>query len=164
MRPISFHKKPVKFLVLDVDGVLTDGGMYLLSSQHAKKFNVKDGLGIKLAHQAGILVGIISASKNNTIITTRAKMLNIPQKYVSVGNSDKLSVLEDWLNKLDISLEEVAYIGDDITDIPVLEKVGVAVCPNDAVKKVKAVSEIIVLEKNGGEGCVREFIDEYLLD
>jgi len=163
MKPISFHKKPIKMLVLDVDGVLTDGGMYVMSSSQAKKFNVKDGLGITMAQEAGIIVGIISASKNHTIITTRANMLKIPMKYVSVGRKDKLSVLSGWITKLGFGFDEVAYIGDDLTDIPVLKMVGHPACPADAVIKVKAVPEIQILDRKGGDACVREFIDEHLL-
>ncbi|MEK6615745.1 MAG: HAD-IIIA family hydrolase [Bacteroidota bacterium] len=154
-------KSQIKFLALDVDGVMTDGGIYITEKGEIfKKFNTKDGLGIRQAVKSGIEVGFISAGKNKKLLNTRAKMLYV--KYVYTGDDEKLSVLAKWCSKLKIDLSEVAYIGDDINDLKIISAVGFSACPVDAVEKVK---EIVthVLEKKGGEGCVREFIDKYLL-
>jgi len=161
MKGLSFSKKPVKFLSLDVDGVQTDGSLfYIGSTSQAKKFNVKDGMGIKLAMRAGIHVGFISGSDNLSIITKRANVLGV--KLVAVNQSDKLPALKKWIKKLNISLEEVAHIGDDVNDLSILEAVGTAICPADAADKVKSICDI-VLEKGGGQGCVREYVDKYLI-
>ncbi len=157
------NPKDIKFLVLDVDGTLTDGGIYLLDNgAEAKKFNAKDGLGIKqLQRLKKVRVGMISGSVNNKIIGERAKMLRVEHWYA--GNRDKLQVLNDWLGKMKLNSEQVAYIGDDLNDMSIMLSVGLKVCPADAVKSIKEKCDI-VLKTNGGEGCVREFIDEYLLD
>lgn len=151
---------PFKLLILDVDGVLTDGGMYYLEDgSEFKKFNTKDGLAIRrVIKQYEINVGIISNGSKETLIKSRAETLFINRVYV--GHEDKLSVLQSWCSELNISLEEVAYIGDDVNDLQCMSKVGFAACPADAVEKIKAVAHI-QLKKNGGEACVREFIEMY---
>ena len=154
-------KRQTKFLALDIDGVLTDGGMYYTESgDEFKKFNTKDGMGIKLAIAKGITVGFLSSGKNKNLINNRAKLLGV--NYVYVGFDEKLTVLNQWCAKLKINLEEVAYIGDDINDLTIISAVGFSACPADAVEKVKKIVNV-VLKKNGGDGCVREFIENYLL-
>jgi 3-deoxy-D-manno-octulosonate 8-phosphate phosphatase (KDO 8-P phosphatase) len=151
----------IKLLVLDVDGTLTDGGVYIDSNGvQTKKFNIRDGMGITLLHEKGILVGIISHSRSKTILDERARMLGIERVYS--GKEPKLEVLTKWLEELNLKFEEVAYIGDDVNDIEVLEKVGFSASPHDAhFSLVKIVD--VVLQRNGGQGCVREFIDRFLL-
>lgn len=152
--------KKIKFLSLDVDGVMTDGGVYITEKGDiAKKFNVKDGVGIRSAIKKGIHVAFISAGKSKKLHNARAKMLGI--KFVYSGDKEKLDVVSRWCKKLKISLEEVAHIADDTNDLKLLSAVGFSACPNDAVDEVKKVSKII-LEKKGGDGCVREFIDKFL--
>lgn len=153
--------KDIRFLVLDVDGTLTDTGIYLLDDgREAKKFNARDGLGIKyIQKELGIPVGMISGSFNQNIIKKRAEMLKV--KYWYAGGSDKLEILNKWLQDLGIDLSQVAYIGDDINDISIMDAVGLSVCPADAVKVIREKVDI-VLKLNGGEGCVREFVDEFL--
>ena len=90
----------------------------------------------------------------------RAKVLKV--NHVYVGYTPKLEILNQWLKNLNLKAEEVAYIGDDLKDIPVMEAVGLSACPADAVKKVIAIADV-VLSKNGGHGCVREFVEEVLL-
>jgi YrbI family 3-deoxy-D-manno-octulosonate 8-phosphate phosphatase len=154
-------KNKIKFLALDIDGVLTDGGMYYTEAgDEFKKFNTKDGMGIKLVKQAGIEVCFISSGKNSTIIKNRAKLLGV--KYVYVGLDEKLDVLNKWCKELKISLAQVAYIGDDVNDLQIISAVGLSACPADAVDKIKAIAKI-KLKRNGGDACVREFIDKYLL-
>lgn len=151
----------IKLLVLDVDGVMTDGGMYYTEKgDEFKRFNSKDGIGIRKALAAGIKLGIISNSINDNIINQRAQRLGI--EYVYVGSESKLPKLKEWCDKLQIGLENVAYAGDDLPDLEIMKVVGLSACPADAVDEVKAIAKI-QLDKKGGEGCVREFIDKHLL-
>jgi 3-deoxy-D-manno-octulosonate 8-phosphate phosphatase (KDO 8-P phosphatase) len=151
---------PFKLLILDVDGVLTDGGMYYLEDgSEFKKFNTKDGLAIRrIIKEYRLPVGIISNGSKDKLIESRAQTLYIERVYV--GHDDKLSILEEWCKELQIDLSEVAYIGDDVNDLACMSKVGYAVCPADAVDKIKEVAHII-LKRNGGQACVREFIEMY---
>ncbi len=153
--------KAIKMVILDVDGTMTDGGVYITEEgKQFKKFNARDGMGIKLLKKAGIEVGIISHSKSTGMVTTRAAMLDI--EYCYVGAEDKMKVLQQWSEKLRIALENIAYVGDDVNDIEVMQLVGLSACPADSVAAVKKIANIH-LTKNGGGGCVREFVDDYLL-
>ena len=155
------YQNQIKLLVLDVDGTMTDGGIYITESgEHFKKFNAKDGMGIKLAERAGITVGIISHSYVANMITSRANTLGL--KYFYVGQESKLDILKKWMEELQLEAKEVAFIGDDLNDLEIMQYVGIAACPADAVKKIQQISDC-VLTRKGGEGAVREFIDEYLL-
>ncbi len=151
----------IKLVVLDVDGVMTDGGLYYSSEgAETKKFQVKDGMAIKQAINAGVQIGIISAASRSEVVKIRAKILGIQKVYV--GETPKLEVLESWLYELGIGFENVAYIGDDINDVGILEKVGLSAAPFDAVPAARAAAKI-VLRNKGGFGCVREFLDNYIL-
>ena len=153
--------KDIKFLILDVDGTLTDGGIYLSDEGvQFKKFNAKDGMGIRKAISNGIEVGIISHSYSSKMIDDRANMLGL--KYVYVGGKPKLQVVNEWLSELGLSRNEVAYMGDDINDLDVMKLVGCTACPADSSEEVLEISQK-VMKKNGGAGAVREFIDEHLL-
>lgn len=155
-------KKEIRFLVLDVDGTMTNAGIYIMEDgRQFKKFNARDGMGIKLAIQSGTQVGIISHSMVSEMVTSRANALGM--KYYYVGQKPKEEVLESWLEDLQLSYEEIAFIGDDINDFEIMQKVGFAACPADAVDQIKAIADV-VLTKNGGEGAVREFIDRFVLD
>ncbi|HEC1750212.1 TPA: HAD-IIIA family hydrolase [Campylobacter lari] len=157
-----FSKKNIKLLILDVDGVMTDGGMYYSSTNSQyKKFNTKDGLAIrKIKEDTNINIAFLSSGENLEIIQDRAKTLNVQMVYV--GNSKKELILEKWIKELGITFEEVAYIGDDINDFNAMKLCGLKVCPQDAVDEIKNISDII-LQNNGGQGCVREFIDKFLI-
>jgi len=147
----------IKFLVLDVDGTLTDGGVYISESgEEMKKFNAKDGMGIVQLIKSGVEVGFISGAVSSKIIKQRASMLKV--KYFYSGGVDKVEILSQWLDELDLSFNEVAYIGDDINDIKIMTKVGLSAVPADALGELKNIANI-VLEKRGGNACVREFID-----
>jgi len=152
----------IKFLVLDVDGTLTDGGIYISEKgDEMKKFNTKDGMGIKNLMKSGVEVGFISASISKQIVYNRAKMLGV--KYCYAGNDDKVAILSQWLQELNVSFEEVAFIGDDVNDVRIMQEVGLSACPSDALGEVRAAANII-LEKKGGQGCVREFIDRVFVN
>jgi len=150
----------IKLLILDVDGVMTDGGMYFMESgDHIKKFNTKDGMGIMHLVKRGFQVGIISAGFRGEAIQARAEMLGIQRCYV--GREPKIGILQKWCEESGISMDEVAMIGDDINDLEIMRSIGFKTCPADAVEVVKKEVDLI-LSKRGGEGCVREFIDNYL--
>ena len=148
-------------LILDVDGTLTDGGVYINEQGvQSRKFSIRDGMGITLLQEAGIPVGLISHSNISTILQERAKMLGV--QYVYAGKEPKLHVLHRWMNELSLSEAEIAYMGDDVNDLEIMSKVGLTGCPADAHHLVVR-SVDIVLRNNGGNGCVREFIERYLL-
>lgn len=153
---------PIKLLILDVDGVMTDGGMYFTENEDQfKKFNTKDGMGIlELTKNKIVEVGIISSAFKGNVVRNRAEMLGIKRCYV--GRDPKMDVLQSWLDELGISMEEVAIIGDDVNDLPIMMKAGFSACPSDAVQVVKQHVNLILSTK-GGQGCIREFIDNYLL-
>jgi 3-deoxy-D-manno-octulosonate 8-phosphate phosphatase (KDO 8-P phosphatase) len=151
----------IKMLVLDVDGTLTDGGIYIdANGVHSKKFNIRDGMGIRQLQEMKVHVAFLTHSHMQMILDERAKMLDV--RYVYSGKEPKLHVLQGWMEELSLSAEEIAYIGDDINDLEIMNQVGLSACPADAHFRV--VREVdIVLQRKGGEGCVREFIDRYLL-
>lgn len=153
--------KAIKMLILDVDGVLTDGGMYFSENgDQMKRYHTQDGLAlIELSKANTIALGIISSGFTSHMVQDRAKMLGIDKVYV--GREPKLEILQKWCAELGIAHHEVAMIGDDINDLEVMQAVGLAVCPASAVSKIKSISDII-LNKKGGDACVREFIDNYL--
>jgi 3-deoxy-D-manno-octulosonate 8-phosphate phosphatase (KDO 8-P phosphatase) len=143
----------VKLLALDVDGVLTDGGLYYTETgEELKKFNVKDGMGIKLLMRSGIEVAIISANSSSATIH-RAKKLGIKNCFIGIEN--KLDVLNDLCDRLGISLKQVAYMGDDLTDIPILKSIGCPMTVADAIPENKAHA-IYITKLLGGQGAVRE--------
>jgi 3-deoxy-D-manno-octulosonate 8-phosphate phosphatase (KDO 8-P phosphatase) len=146
----------VKLLTLDVDGVLTDGGLYYTESgEELKKFNVKDGMGLKLLMQAGIEIAIITTSSSSSVLH-RAKKLGI--SHVFLGIEEKLPTLEFLCEKLNITFEQVAYVGDDINDIPILEKVACPFTVADAMNQNKNMA-IYITKSIGGNGAVREICD-----
>ena len=151
----------IRMLVLDVDGVMTDGGMYYSEEgDQFKKFDTKDGMGIKLAMSRGIRVAFLSSGSNSNLILSRALTLGV--SLVHVGFEQKFGILSGWCKEFGIGLDEVAFIGDDVNDLECITKVGFGACPADAVDEIKRVVAV-VLARNGGEGCVREFVDRFLL-
>lgn len=150
----------IKLVVLDVDGVFTDGGLFYSSAgEEIKKFNVKDGMAITQAIKKGVQFGIISAASRSEVVEIRAKILGI--QHVYVGKKPKLEVLESWLYQMGFGFENVAYIGDDVNDLDILRKVGIGACPADAVPAVRKTASV-VLHHKGGQGCIREFIEGYV--
>ncbi len=155
-------KRNIKLFLSDVDGVLTDCGMYYSEKgDELKKFNTHDGMAFKLLREAGIKTGIIT-SENTKIVERRAKKLNVDYLYQGRAGKDKLSVAKEICSKEGIGFADVAYIGDDINCFELLKTVGMKACPIDANKKVKAISSINIMSKKGGEGCVREFVEMIL--
>ncbi len=155
---IDKKAKDVKFLFLDVDGVLTDGGIVLSGEDEFKTFNVKDGTAIKWAQRNGVEVGIITG-RTSAVVKRRAEELNIEKIYQ--GAVDKAQIFEKALEELDIHKKNIGYIGDDLLDIPVLKRVGFPCCVSDAAPEVKKEA-LFATEVPGGRGAVREVIKRIL--
>jgi N-acylneuraminate cytidylyltransferase len=152
-------KHKIKLFLTDVDGVLTDAGMYYAENgDELKKFNTHDGMGFDLLRKTGIKTGFIT-SETTGIVERRAKKLKIDYLYQGKREGGKLAAAKEICLKENISLDEVAYIGDDVNCLDLLKSVGIAACPADAVDKIKQIPGIVKMTKNGGEGVVREFIE-----
>jgi YrbI family 3-deoxy-D-manno-octulosonate 8-phosphate phosphatase len=153
----------IKVFLTDVDGVLTDAGMYYTASgDEFKKFNTHDGMGMVMLQKSGVKTGMLT-TEDTPIVKRRAEKLKVDYLYQGVGFGGKLAAAKEICSKEGITLAEVAYIGDDINCIELLQSVGLAACPSNATTKVKAIPGIIHLTKSGGDGAVREFIDTYIL-
>ena len=151
----------IKLLITDCDGVLTDGGVYYgVEGEHLKKFNIRDGMGVeRLRKFAGIETAIVTGEGSPSVIK-RAEKLHITELHLLA--KDKPAVLREMLTHLELTAEEVAYIGDDYNDLEVMKLVGLTASPADALPAVKAVADY-VCESKAGEGCFREFA-ELLID
>lgn len=148
--------KRIRLVATDVDGVLTDGGLYYSDSgEQIKKFNVWDGLGLVLLKRAGLVTAIITMDQT-PLVNVRAAKLGISE--IHQGVKDKLAVLKGLSLKYGIPLEEIAYVGDDITDLPALGAVGFSAAPANAREPVRKKVRYVCKAK-GGEGAVREVAD-----
>jgi YrbI family 3-deoxy-D-manno-octulosonate 8-phosphate phosphatase len=148
-----------KLVITDIDGVWTDGGMfYDQNGNELKKFNTSDSAGVLFCNLMNIPIAIITG-EDTQIVARRAKKLKIELLYQ--GISDKLTVAKSLCEKLDISLKEVAFIGDDIGDIELLKAVGYSCCPNDSPDYIKRITHVIT-SKSGGDGAFREFVERIL--
>lgn len=146
----------IRLLVMDVDGVMTDGKItYTSDGQELKSFNIKDGLGIKRAQASGIETAIITGRKS-PMVEQRARELGIA--HLVQGREDKLAALSDLVDQMNLSLDQVAYIGDDLPDLTAIESVKLGACPADAATEVKSKANWIST-RSGGDGCVRELCD-----
>ena len=153
---LSRALKGVRLFATDVDGVLTDGGMYYSESgDELKKFNTRDGMGIKLLQRAGLITALITMEETK-LVMRRAEKLAIPE--VHQGAREKLAVLRALAARHGLTLEEMAYIGDDVNDLEALKAVGFSAAPADAMPSVLKVVNY-VCRKSGGEGAVREVVD-----
>ncbi len=145
--------EPVKLLLLDVDGVLTDGTItYTHEGTELKSFNTQDGLGIRLLQEIGVEVGLITARRSEAV-TRRAQDLGLKHVYQKAGQ--KLEVFEKLLAELDLTPEEVAYMGDDWLDLPLLTRVGFSSTVANGVPEVQKVVDFVT-KRSGGKGAVRE--------
>lgn len=151
---MSLHD--IRMLLMDVDGVLTDGQLLFdADGRELKAFSAYDGLGLSLARRVGLLCGIITA-RNSTVVAHRAAELQLEE--IHQGASDKLAVFESVCEKRDLSLAQVAFIGDDWTDLPALKRAGFAACPANAAPEVRAQAHYVARTR-GGQGAVREVIE-----
>ena len=150
-----------KLIITDIDGVWTDGGMYYdQTGNEFKKFNTSDSAGVLFARNLNIPVAIITG-ENTQIVKRRAEKLKI--KHLFLGIRDKVKVATELCEKLNISLNEVAFIGDDINDMELLGKVKFSASPSDAPHYVKKNNSHALLKK-GGEGVFREFVENLILE
>jgi len=157
--PRVANLRRIRLFATDVDGVLTDGGMYYSDSgQQMKRFNVWDGMGLALMRQAGLILGIITTEKTK-LVALRAKKLQITEVHQGVW--DKLEVLKELGKRYGVTLEEMAFIGDDINDFEALQAVGFSASPADGRLEIRK-SVHYVCKAKGGEGAVRELADMIL--
>lgn len=148
-----------KLILTDIDGVWTDGGMYYdQTGNEWKKFNTYDSAGVLFAHSLQIPVGIVTG-ENTQIVKRRAEKLKVD--YLFMGVKNKVKVITDFLNKIDMDFTDVAYIGDDLNDIGMLQMCGISAVPSSAPEYIKRYAGI-VLTKKGGEGVFREFVERIL--
>ena len=156
MTDLKERAKKIKLMVFDVDGVMTDGSItFDENGVEYKTFNAKDGQGLVRMVESGFVTAIITA-RNNGTVEHRAKSLHITELHQ--GKKFKLPVLEELKEKYNLSYDEISYMGDDLPDICILEKVGLACCPADAVDEVKERCNFIS-KKDGGRGAIRELCD-----
>jgi YrbI family 3-deoxy-D-manno-octulosonate 8-phosphate phosphatase len=154
--PLPDLCRSIELILSDVDGVLTDGGIwYDNQGVELKGFHIRDGLGIKLWQRAGFRFGLLT-SRSSHIVKLRAQELGI--EIVRQGFEDKLPVARDILRELDLAPEQVCYVGDDLTDLPVIRHVGLGVAVADAAAEVRAAASHVT-ESPGGRGAIRELVE-----
>lgn len=156
------HIDDIRLFLTDVDGTLTDGGMYYGSDgTEFKKFNTRDGMGLQMLQRAGVKVGIVT-SENTPININRARKLGLDYLKQSARDGGKLAAVREICDELGITMQQVAYVGDDVNCYDLLAAVGWPACPADACDKVRGIPGIHILERRGGDACVREWIDMIL--
>ena len=149
-------KNQIKLILTDIDGVWTDGGMYYdQTGNELKKFHTYDSAGVLLCHQHNIPVGIITG-EDTEIVKRRAEKLKVD--YLFQGVKSKLETVQNLITKLNIVLEEVAYIGDDLNDVELLKVIGISGCPANSFPSIKKIVHHVT-ERKGGEGAFREFVE-----
>ena len=153
---LKYKASKIKALIMDVDGVMTDGSLTIDDNGvEYKTFNTKDGQGIVMLNKSGCLTAIISA-RMSKVVQLRAEMLGITKVYLNSKN--KLQTLKDFMKEYNLEYSDIAYIGDDLPDICILKEAGLSACPADAVEEVRQCVDMIC-EKAGGRGAVRELCD-----
>ncbi len=156
LRALSAKLRRIRMLLLDVDGVLTDGGLYYSADGiELKRFHAHDGYGVVRAHRHGLKVGLISG-RTTPIVDARAAVLKIED--VIQGTEDKVSALRTLQGKYGFEDEEFAFVGDELFDMPLLQTVGFSAAPRNARKEVKEIVDYVT-NVDGGDGAVREVID-----
>jgi 3-deoxy-D-manno-octulosonate 8-phosphate phosphatase (KDO 8-P phosphatase) len=152
--------RKIKLILMDVDGTLTDGGVCLISMPEGgvaemKVFNSQDGLGLKLAHVMGIKTGFVTGRKS-AAVSQRAEELKVD--YVYLGQATKMAAFEECMKKAGVTEEEVAFMGDDLPDMPPAQRSGLAVAVADAAEELKAISHYVT-KAGGGRGSARELVE-----
>lgn len=148
----------IKAFAFDVDGVMTDGGVYVEpNGDFIRKFDAKDGFAVRMASMNGYVLGVITGGASQTI-KTRVKASGVPEKNVYLSSRDKVVDFLDFCRSNGLQPEEVCYVGDDIPDIPVLTMCGLPACPSDAVLDVKRCCAFVA-EHNGGDRAIREIVE-----
>jgi len=157
-RKILFQKsEKIKMLITDIDGVMTDTGVYYSSiGEELKRFSIRDGMGVeRLRTLVSVKTGIITG-ENSLIVSRRAEKLGIEELHLGIKN--KADILKQICKKRNLSPEEIAYIGDDTNDIDIIKLVGMSAAPNDAMPEVKAIVDFVT-ENRGGNGAFRDFCE-----
>ena len=156
MEEIRDRIQRIKMLMMDVDGVMTDGGLLLgTGGMELKRFHVQDGMAITLARASGLRIGILTG-RISEAVRKRAEELRIDE--VQQGFFHKEEGYERILGKYGLKDEEVAYIGDDVLDVPILKRVGLSICVANGTEEARSVAHYIT-ERNGGDGAVREVVE-----
>jgi 3-deoxy-D-manno-octulosonate 8-phosphate phosphatase (KDO 8-P phosphatase) len=146
----------VRLVLLDVDGVLTDGGIHMSpDGDMGRTFHTRDGLGVRLGQRGGLRFGVISGRRSEAV-TRRLEELDFVE--VHQGIRDKVECFEGILSRVELKQEAVCFVGDDLVDVPVMRRAGLAVAPADAAPEVRAIAHMVT-EQNGGRGAVREVVD-----
>jgi 3-deoxy-D-manno-octulosonate 8-phosphate phosphatase (KDO 8-P phosphatase) len=159
-RDVKALAQGLRILLLDVDGVMTDGGIILIGGDlEAKRFDVQDGMGVTLLRSSGMMVGIVT-SRDSEVVQRRAKELGMEELFQGVRH--KPEVLEQLREKYGIEPSQAAFVGDDIQDVPIMRLVGVPIAVQNAIPEVKE-SSVYVTKAPGGHGAIRE-VAEWLLE
>lgn len=149
----------IKAFVFDVDGVFTDGTVTLMpSGDQVRKMNIKDGYAVQHAVKKGLNICIISGGSSEAV---RMRFQGLGVQNINLGAHYKMDIFDEFLLTYDLNKEDCLYMGDDLPDLEIMSQVGLAVCPNDAATEIKEVSHYIS-PKNGGEGAVRDILEQYL--
>ena len=155
-KKISQKCKKIKLLITDVDGVLTDGGMYYSEKgELLKKFNARDGMGVELLHKI-LIKTVFLTSENSKIVKARAKKVKADDCYVNIKRKEIM--LPTICKKFNVKSNNIAYIGDDVNDAKIMKHVGLSAVPSNGTKEVKLISDF-KCKKRGGEGAFREFAE-----
>ena len=149
----------IKTLLFDVDGVLTNGQVLLMENgEFVRNMNSKDGFALQLAVKKGYRVAIITGG-NSQVVKKALHALGIADVFLS--QHDKLQCYKDYINEHSLNEEEILYMGDDLPDYEVMQRVGIASCPNNSAHEIKEIS-IYISNRNGGDGCVRDIIEQVM--
>ena len=149
----------IKTLLFDVDGVLTNGQVFLMENgEFVRNMNSKDGFALQLAVKKGYRVAIITGG-NSQVVKKALHALGIADVFLS--QHDKLQCYKDYINEHRLNEEEILYMGDDLPDYEVMQRVGIASCPNNSAHEIKEIS-IYISNRNGGEGCARDIIEQVM--
>jgi 3-deoxy-D-manno-octulosonate 8-phosphate phosphatase (KDO 8-P phosphatase) len=155
----SARSRRIRIILSDVDGVLTNGTVLLTADgRESKSFHVRDGVGVSLAHSVGLRTGLFSGRRSEVVVRRAAEL---GMSVVRLGVTDKLNALKDVMAKEGLTLDQVAFMGDDLLDIPVMAVVALSAAPMDAPEEVRAHAHFIAATK-GGQGCMREFVEAIL--
>jgi 3-deoxy-D-manno-octulosonate 8-phosphate phosphatase (KDO 8-P phosphatase) len=149
----------IRMLLMDVDGVLTDGTFEYGEDTETKRFHSRDGIGIVLAKRAGLKIGLISGRESAAV---RARARQLQMDFIKLGVTDKVPALEEALRQEGFTAEQVVFIGDDLPDLPVLRRVGLSIAVSDAHAEVRTRVDYVTRTR-GGYGAVREAVDQILL-
>lgn len=149
----------IKTILLDIDGVLTNGQVFLMENgEFVRNMNSKDGYALQLAVKKGYRIAIISGGNSQPV---KKALENLGISDVFLSQHDKLQCYKDYINELDLKEEEILYMGDDLPDYEVMQRVGIATCPFNAANEIKGFC-MYISNRNGGEGCVRDIIEQVM--